>query len=87
MNQDAHFYFDLVSAAAMVGWLIIGLLIRNKISDVRLEIEQHRGVAERGMAALQKEIEVHIAKDEQMFSELFRLMDWIQKDVSKRRGA
>lgn len=39
---DSHLIFDIISACVTVGWLIVGLLIKNQLGDIKLHQEENK---------------------------------------------
>lgn len=63
--------FDLISIAVTVGVFVIGLMIRSSISDSKAEllarqVETKEALTEK-YSETHTQLEVHIAKDEQLF--------------------
>jgi hypothetical protein len=40
--SDSHFIFDIISSAVTVGWIVVGLLIRASLGDIRLSQKQDK---------------------------------------------
>jgi uncharacterized membrane-anchored protein YhcB (DUF1043 family) len=42
MNIDSHTVFDIISAGVTIGWLIVGLLIKNSLGEIKLHQEENK---------------------------------------------
>ena len=42
MQVDSHFIFDIISSAVTVGWIVVGLLIKASLGDIRLSQQQDK---------------------------------------------
>ena len=39
---DSHLVFDIISAGVTIGWLVVGLLIKNNLKDIQLTQEKNK---------------------------------------------
>jgi len=62
-----HDIFDLISAAAAFVWLVIGLLMKANMSDIKTIIAEIRGI-----------INSHIAVDEEIHDSVDRRLNRIE---------
>ncbi len=65
-----HEVFDLVSAAASLAWLIVGLLMRSSVLEVKLIIAEIRGI-----------IDGHVEVDELKHNSIDRHFEYTDRRV------
>lgn len=72
--------FHIVSTVIMVGWLIVGLLINNKIGGLRNEFLQDRMKVTSSLDKLHGVVQGHVDTDELQFKDLNRRLDKMERD-------
>lgn len=92
--NDTHLVFDIILALVSVGWLIIGLLIKSALGDIRLAqasdkaelIEHQHEIKEelnRKHAENTQSIAVHQAEDTQRFDAISRTLTRMDAKLDK----
>jgi hypothetical protein len=93
-NADTHLIFDIVSAAVTVGWLIVGLAIKNSLADIKLTQAQDKADLVEKQTEIKEDLNekhaentqtlaVHLAEDTQQFSAISRTLARMDNKLDK----
>lgn len=53
---DSHFIFDIISSVVTVGWIVVGLLIRASLGDIRLSQKNDKADLIENQTAMKDEL-------------------------------
>ena len=94
MNFDTHLIFDIFTGIVTVGWLIVGLLIKNSLAEIKVsQIRDKQDLIDNQVKVKEElfkqqtttamTIEVHMAQDEEKFKSIDRALNKIEVKLDK----
>ncbi len=82
MTEDQIFH--VITGGATLGYLIVGLLINNKMAQVQLAFQKAFGDIKNDITELRGDIESHGKEDTLNFKEVGRRLDNLERTNSNR---
>ncbi len=82
MSEDQIFHF--ITGGATLGYLIVGLLINNKMGKVELGFQKSLSEIGKSIVELQGDIESHSKEDIIHFEEMYRRLNNLERTNSNR---